>query len=186
MNLRRSVAGIRARIVSRRTQLIMRPDRGFTLIELMLVIAIAGVLMAVAIPSFSTFMETSRLRSASSGLYEALIIARSEAIKRGTSVAVSPAASGWTGGWNVKSGTTTLREWQPETGVTFGELNSSGVLDTVGGAITYGSNGRIGGKRDMVVYIATRAAIAARCVSIDAGGRVNTRVDNDGDRSNGC
>lgn len=155
-----------------------RLAQGFTLIELMVVIAVVGVLMAVAIPSFSTFMDTTRARSAASGLYEALTIARSEAIKRGASVTISPATGGWVNGWSVKFGTTTLKQWQPETGVSYD--------DAVGGDITYGLSGRVGGTRDIVIYVATNSKVPARCVSIDASGRVNTRIDKDGDKSNGC
>lgn len=146
--------------------------------ELMIVMLIVGVLMGFAVPAFTEFMQTSRLRSASSGLYEALVMARSEAIKRSASVAVSPAAGGWVDGWSVKSGTTTLKVWQPEAGLTY--------RDAVSGDITYGLNGRIGGAREIVIYSASSAASAARCVAIDASGRVNTRIDKDGDQSNGC
>ena len=146
--------------------------------ELMIVIAIVGVLVGVAVPAFSGFMQTSRLRSAASGLYEAMVIARSEAIKRGAPVVVAPATGGWVNGWTVKFGTTTLKDWQPETGLTYRDGGS--------GDITYGLNGRIGGAREIVVYSASSATSAARCVTIDASGRVNTRVDKDGDQSNGC
>ena len=154
--------------------------RGFSLMELMIVMLIAGVLMGFAVPAFTEFMQTSRLRSASSGLYEALVMARSEAIKRGASVAVSPAAGGWVDGWSVKSGTTTLKVWQPEAGLTYRDCSSCS------GDITYGLNGRIGGAREIVIYSASSTASAARCVTIDAGGRVSTRIDKDGDQSNGC
>ncbi len=166
--------GVRAFVCSRQRYSV----RGFSLIELLIVMAIVGVLMGFAVPAFSTFMQTTRLRSASSGLYEALVVARSEAIKRGASVAVSPAAGGWVDGWSVMSGTTTLKVWQPETGVTYRDGGS--------GDITYGLNGRIGGAREIVVYSASSAASAARCITIDASGRVSTRVDKDGDQSNGC
>lgn len=157
-----------------------RPSvQGFTLIELMIVIGIVGVLMAFAVPAFSTFMKTTRVRSAVSGLYEALTIARSEAIKRGASVTVSPTGGAWSGGWTVKSGTTILREWQPEPDVTYRDATGTGD-------IVYGLSGRIGGTREIVVYIASNSTVAARCVAIDASGRVNTRVDSDGDQSNGC
>lgn len=152
--------------------------RGFSLMELMIVMLIVGVLMGFAVPAFSDFMQTSRLRSASSGLYEAMVIARSEAIKRGASVAVTPVAGRWADGWSVKSGTTTLKVWQPEAGLTYRDDGS--------GDITYSLSGRIGGTREIVIYSASNASSAARCVTIDAGGRVSTRVDKDGDQSNGC
>ena len=147
--------------------------------ELMVVVAIAAILMGVAIPSFTSYTKTARLRSASQGLYEALAIARSEAVKRNASVIVSPAAGGWKDGWTVKFGTTTLKTWDPEAGITY--------IDLVGsGDITYGLSGRITGAREIVAYVADDLNIPARCIAIDAGGRVNTRLDTDGVASNGC
>ena len=162
----------------------VRGNRGFSLMEVMVVVAIVAILMAVAIPSFTSFTKTARLRSASQGLYEALSIARSEAIKRNAPVIVSPAAGGWKNGWTVKFVnaaliTTILKTWDPEAGITY--------IDRVGsGDITYGLSGRITGTREIVAYVADDLKIPARCIAIDAGGRVNTRLDTDGDASNGC
>lgn len=172
-----AVAGASTRSVLPTRPTRKHESRGFTIIEVLVVVAVVGVLVAVAVPSFGTFMQSTRLRSASSGLYEALTIARSEAIKRGVSVTVSPVGGAWAAGWSVKFGGTTIREWQPEPEVTY----RGAATD-----ITYGSSGRIGGDREIVVYIASNSTIAARCVTIDAGGRVNTRIDKDGDQSNGC
>ena len=167
----------------------VRNNRGFSLLEIMVVVAIVGILMAVAIPSFTTFTKTARLRSASQGLYEALSIARSEALKRNASVTVSPASAAWANGWSVKFGTTLLKTWDPEAGVSFGEMTTgSSVLDITSPAldITYGLSGRITGTREVVAYVADDLKIPARCIAIDAGGRVNTRLDTDGNPSNGC
>jgi type IV fimbrial biogenesis protein FimT len=153
-------------------------SRGFTLVELMVVIAIVGVLIVFAAPNFSMFIQTSKLRGATSGLYEAAVLARSEAIKRGANVTISPTAGAWVNGWSVVFGGTTLRRWDPEVGVTY--------RDTVGGDIVYGLNGRIGGTREVVAYIGSNLKVPARCVNIDVGGRVNTKTDTDGDYSNGC
>jgi type IV fimbrial biogenesis protein FimT len=74
---------------------------GFTLLELMIVIAIAGVLAAMAIPSFKYLASTTKLKSASTEMYLAMIRARNEAVKRNRQVAVVPNAAGWAAGWNV-------------------------------------------------------------------------------------
>ena len=56
---------------------------GFTLLELMVVIAVLAVLMGIAIPSFQTFIQNSRLESASESIYTILNAARQEAVASG-------------------------------------------------------------------------------------------------------
>lgn len=62
--------------------------RGFTLLELMLTLAVAAVLAAVAIPNMRDFIRNNRLTSASNDLLRSIQISRSEAIKRQRVVAV--------------------------------------------------------------------------------------------------
>lgn len=63
-------------------------QRGFTLMELMVVVSLIGVAMALAIPNFRDFIRNSRITSAANGLLSGLAIARSEAIKRQTNVGI--------------------------------------------------------------------------------------------------
>jgi len=79
---------------------------GFTLLELIIAISIAGILMAMAIPSFNNVIRNNRLTTYTNELVTSLNLARSEAVKRGVSVSVRRIASGtgtyWgTSGWNV-------------------------------------------------------------------------------------
>ena len=91
-----------------------RRQRGASLIEAMLATSIAGVLSSAAAPAMSDAMTQQRLRAASSDVFATFNLARSEAIKRGGSVAVAPAdASDWSGGWKV-----------------FADGNDNGVQDT--------------------------------------------------------
>ena len=64
------------------------PMRGFTAIELMVVVAIMAVLAALAAPSFTPLMEGWRVRQATEALQSTIFYARSEAIKRGGNVAI--------------------------------------------------------------------------------------------------
>ena len=63
-------------------------SRGFTAIELMVVVAILAILAALAAPSFTPLIERWRVRQATEGLESTLYYARSEAIKRGGNVAI--------------------------------------------------------------------------------------------------
>ena len=78
--------------------------QGFTLIELMVTVAIAGILMSVGLPSFNQTISNGRLTSNINKLVTAFNYARSEAVKRNQSVTVIKIGGGtgnWTGGWKV-------------------------------------------------------------------------------------
>lgn len=65
-----------------------RTSAGFTLIEALVGVAILGILLAMGLPAFSNAMENSRLRASASAFHAAAQFARSEAIKRNSSVEV--------------------------------------------------------------------------------------------------
>lgn len=74
-------------------------EQGFTLIELMIAITIMGIVMALAIPSYRTFIQNSRIRNAAESIQNGLQVARSEAVRRNARVQfVWGAGSGWTVG----------------------------------------------------------------------------------------
>ncbi len=78
---------------------------GFTLIELMVVIAIVAIMASLATPAFTEMLQRNRLSAASSALQVSLSLARSEAVKRGAdarvTVAANTTAGVWTNGWTV-------------------------------------------------------------------------------------
>ena len=87
---------------------------GFTLIELMITLAIAAVLLVVGVPSFIDFQRNSELTSQTNSLVAALNAAKTEAMKRNTNAYVVPGGSSnlWTDGWIVFADT-------DRTGLTF-------------------------------------------------------------------
>ena len=76
---------------------------GFTLIELMVTLAIAAVLLMVAAPSMVAFKRNSELTSLSNTLLSAVNAARGEAMKRNRAAYIVPMDSGgsWAVGWIV-------------------------------------------------------------------------------------
>src|SRR5690349_17625503 len=66
----------------------MRSNAGFTLAELMLALAVAGILTALAVPNMRVFIQNNRLSGASNDLLRSFQVARSEAIKRQRDVVV--------------------------------------------------------------------------------------------------
>jgi len=63
-------------------------ENGVTLIELMMSIALIGVLLAVGVPSFQGLVENSRVSTALAALESVLKLARTEAVKRNSEVLV--------------------------------------------------------------------------------------------------
>lgn len=68
----------------------MLRTKGFTLIELMLVIALIGVFTALALPSYQASVRSSTREESAISLVNALALARSEAVSRGVQVSVAP------------------------------------------------------------------------------------------------
>lgn len=66
-----------------------RSAAGFTLIELMVVIAILAIVLSIGVPSFTNMVKNNRLTSAANDMVAMLQFARSEAVRRGRNVQVS-------------------------------------------------------------------------------------------------
>ncbi len=76
----------------------MRAVKGFSLVELMIVIAIVAIFMTLAAPSFQEVLNGMRVRSTAEAFNQGLQLARSEAIKRNDRVEFNIAS---TTGWAV-------------------------------------------------------------------------------------
>ena len=63
-------------------------ERGFTMVEVLVVMTITAILLAMAIPSFERLMRTNRVSSATNSMLAAMDLARSEAVRRNAVVTV--------------------------------------------------------------------------------------------------
>lgn len=80
--------------IKRMRTYMQRKADGFTLIELIVAIVVAGILMTLAMPSFIQFLKDARLGSQARGMLSDLQYARSEAAKRNQIVALCASEDG--------------------------------------------------------------------------------------------
>ena len=81
-------------------------SRGFTLVEMVVTLAVLVILSVVALPPLQAFAARNRIQALSSDFVSSLVLARTEAARAGLQVLVLPAAGGVTGnefgqGWNL-------------------------------------------------------------------------------------
>jgi prepilin-type N-terminal cleavage/methylation domain-containing protein len=121
--------------------LLRRGDQGFTLIEVLVTIAILGILSGLAIPGFSGWLPGYRLKGAARDLYSNLQLAKMGAVKERADWAVVFAGSSYQvvsgyGSSNQVQKTVTLSDYG--SGVSFGAGGSS--PPAVSGEVTANSS----------------------------------------------
>ena len=167
----------------------MKVNSGFTLVELMAVVAIGAILMAIGAPSYRYVTNSNRISAEVNGLLGDLQFARSEAIKEGGTVTVCPSTDNktctnnshtWNTGWIVVSpppASTVLRT-QPAFATTKDSLVSK---DGQTAAITFDRNGFAGAQPvlnngSVVIKLTTTPDNQnwTRCVEVVVGGSITT------------
>lgn len=165
--------------------------RGFTLLELLTVIAIAGILTAIGIPSYRYVIDSSRMAAEVNSLLGDLQYTRAEAIKEGQTVTACVSADNatcagnatWNTGWivfsdpnanaQVDAGETVLRVQKTFVG-TDSFLASNGIA-----AITFNREGFATGIPNgtlITLHDATVTASRTRCLAITLVGLMTTQL----------
>ncbi len=162
---------------------------GFTLIELMITLLVGAILLSIAVPSFRTFVQNSRLTTESNSLVYSLNLARSNAVKTDGSVQVCASTNGtscggiWANGWIVctpsPACTTVLQASAPiATGNTISEQITGATT------LSFLSNGQTG-QAYRFVFCDNRGASVAADVEVDLIGSIEA-APNAGDQVSGA
>ena len=121
----------------------MKSGRGFTLLELMVTLAVAAILIAVGAPALTSTVRQNRAVSEANNLVSLLTLARSEAIKRNRQITMCKTADG------TSCSTSPTVKWN-EGALIFMDLDCDETLDT--SAVTTDCNGlTIPGQTETVI-----------------------------------
>ncbi|GAB2522299.1 GspH/FimT family pseudopilin [Lysobacter humi (ex Lee et al. 2017)] len=168
--------------------------RGFTLIELMVTIAVLAIIIGVAVPSFVSMTHRNRLAAASNEVVAVLQSARMEAVRRNRSVTVCPTADGATcsgSDWSrvvVRTSAAPIRETElirPNSGVSGSSFTQAGAALALTG-ITYRPDGRATAASALPVaigFVSSRlpANQGVRLVEVNTS-RISVCRDSNGDK----
>lgn len=149
-----------------------KQQSGFTLVELIITVIIVGIISAIAMPSFVTFLRNTELRSVSESTLQGLQLARAEAVRRNERVrVVLNANSSWTvstdAGVSIQS--KPAREGSPNATLSFEPIAARRV--------TFNSMGRAVPNLDSSATIATINFAAtggniSRRINVTTGGQI--------------
>ena len=152
----------------------VRVQSGFSAVELMVTIALLGILLALAAPSLRQLTLNQGVKSAAFDLFSALQYARSEAIKRpGETVILKAGAASdgaWSTGWRIVDGSNrSLRSWTVASTITVADTNTTPLTQ-----VTFSKDGHLAtttAPKLEARSTATVAGVTARCVKVDLMGR---------------
>jgi len=151
-----------------------RNQTGFTIIELMIGIAVAGVLLAIAVPAFNSLQERNALRSTAADFITAVNTARIQAINLRTSVTLKPiSGNDWGAGWMIEYPASVLTEDDQE----FRPTGSSKIVSESSlNKIEFRSNGLSNAGEAKFSLCDNRSGEEGRAITVSPFGKVTNEV----------
>lgn len=158
---------------------------GFTLVELLVTLTVLGVLVGAAIPAFYSLIQSARVSNHANNFMAALVLTRSEAVKRGAAT-LCPSMNGVA----CSGGTAWEKGW-----IIFNDVNTNGAVNSNEGIlhvgeglaydntlrsgarirVTFRSDGFSQGFNDSFRLCDSRGSVSAKTVVLSNQGRVRVK-----------
>jgi len=137
--------------------------RGFTITETMVTVAVLVIIVGLATPSFREIILAQGVKTASFDVFAGLILARSEAVSRNTTVTITPSGGNWAEGWVIAdSGGEVVRR----------QDRMPQVIISGPSSVTYNGAGRVTTGGTSISLMTNGGRLPhARCIRIDLSGR---------------
>lgn len=140
-------------------------NKGFTLLELMVVVALIAVIAGFAVPQFGRLIDNNRVVSTANSVVGLLNYSRSEAIRRGSRITTTAAAN-------------TLQTTLTSDGTVIRQIEQpSGDLTISPGSVTFRANGLTTSGGNVAFSVCSGESIG-RTITVTPGGRVDTADSN--------
>lgn len=145
---------------------------GFTLIELIMTLVIVSIVISFGAPALTDLIRNNHLTSKTNMIVTALNLARSEAIKRNTTITMCASSDqatctndGWENGWIILDNDQVLKVFDPIEGL-------ASVASTVG-SLQYTSNGFLNGGAGVTFDLCAKSGAPGRQINVTPTGRPN-------------
>lgn len=139
---------------------------GFSLVELMVVVALITIMSTAAVTGLMQLVHTVRVKSAAQTLFSTMLLARSEAAKRNANVTITPVdEDDWAAGWDLAAGAELILRQEA----------LRGVVVTLGpDEVVFNHHGRLpdGAVAPQFQFQSSSGDTSVtRCIVVDVGGR---------------
>ena len=165
----------------------MKTQRGFTLVELLVTLAVFGILALAAIPAFNRYVNSNRMITETNTIVGALNYARNEAIKRRATISICRSSDGatcsgtagtWNAGWIVFVNANNDSPAQVDSGEeilrVFGVFNDTLAASTsLADYVTYNANGYSNAQGQFVLCDSDNTTSTARTITVSRTGRTS-------------
>ncbi|HEX5337418.1 MAG TPA: GspH/FimT family pseudopilin [Gallionella sp.] len=144
-------------------------ESGFTLAELLVVVAVLGILATLSVSGFQALTQSQQVKNASFELFSSLSLARSEAIKRNSNVTVTPVnAADWGLGWAITSaGGESIKSQSALKGVSIAAIGAPA-------SVVYARTGRAAATASFQIDVTATATDNIRCIRLELSGMPRT------------